>query len=97
MGFYTAERSMRLAELVLLSHVFILVGVTPSLCPFIYKTTKTERKSDSSSHFCFICSFPPMIRTHYVRVEGLHINVSDGAAGKRPDLGFVFESSSDLQ
>lgn len=38
-----------------------------------------------------------MIRTHYVRVEGLHINISDGAAGKRPHLGFVFESSSDLQ
>lgn len=38
-----------------------------------------------------------MIRTHNVGVEGLHINVSDGAAGKRPHFGFVFESSSDLQ
>lgn len=35
--------------------------------------------------------------THNVRVEWLHIDVSDGAAGKRPHLGFVFESSSDLQ
>lgn len=96
MGFYTAERSMRLAELVLLSHVFILVGVTPSLCPFIYKTTKTE-KVRLKQPFLLYLFFFSMIRTHYVRVEGLHINVSDGAAGKRPDLGFVFESSSDLQ
>ncbi len=34
---YTAEKSMRLAELVLFSHVFIFVGVTPPLLPFICK------------------------------------------------------------
>lgn len=38
---YTADKSMRLAELVLLSHVFIFVGVTPPLLPFI-----CERKPD---------------------------------------------------
>lgn len=34
--------------------------------------------------------------THKVRVEWFHIDVSDGAAGKRPYLGFMFESSSNL-
>ena len=37
------------------------------------------------------------MNTHNIRVEGLHIYVSDGAAGQRPHLGFVFEGSSDLQ
>lgn len=35
--------------------------------------------------------------TYNVRIKWLHIDVSDGAAGERPHLGFVFESSSDLQ
>ena len=35
--------------------------------------------------------------THNVRVEGLHIDVPDGAAGEGPHLGFMFESSSDLK
>lgn len=38
-----------------------------------------------------------LVSIHNVRVEWLHIDVSDGAAGKRPHLGFVFESSSDLR
>lgn len=35
--------------------------------------------------------------THNIRVERLYIDVSGGAASERPHLGFVFESSSDLQ
>lgn len=47
------------------------------------------------AHFCW--SKPLNISTHNIRVELFHIDVSDGAAGKRPHLGFVFECSSDLQ
>lgn len=43
-AFYTAERSIRLAELVLLSHVCILVGLPPSLCPFI--CTRRRKKQN---------------------------------------------------
>lgn len=83
---------MRLAELVLLSHVFILVGVTPSLFPFIWRMGRRGLVRVGVSSV-----LPKKSSTHYVRVERLHIDVSDGAAGKRPHLGFVFESSSDLQ
>lgn len=34
--------------------------------------------------------------TYNVWIKWLHIDVSDGAAGERPHLGFVFKSSSDL-
>ena len=35
--------------------------------------------------------------THNVGVEGLDVDVADGAAGEGPHLSFVFEGSSDLQ
>ena len=44
----------------------------------------------------FFCGKTLNISTHNIRVELFHIDVSDGAAGKRPHLGFVFECSSDL-
>lgn len=68
--------------------------------PCVHSSIKQQKQRESQTQaaiFALSVLFSPMIRTHYVRVEGLHINVSDGAAGKRPDLGFVFESSSDLQ
>lgn len=42
------------------------------------------------SHLQLICSYN-------VRVKWLHVDVPDGAAGKSPHLGFVFESSSNLK
>lgn len=38
-----------------------------------------------------------IIKTHNIRVEWFHIDVSDGTAGERPNFGFVLECSSDLQ
>lgn len=77
---YTAERSMRLAELVLLSHVFILVGVTPSLFPFIWRTERGKWDSGRCEKLIFVVANLQHV-THNVRVERLHIDVSDGAAG----------------
>lgn len=36
-------------------------------------------------------------KTHDIRVEGFHIDVSDGTAGERPHFGFMLECRSDLQ
>lgn len=38
-----------------------------------------------------------LVPVHNIWIKWLHIDVADGAAGKRPHLGFVFESSSDLR
>ena len=40
---------------------------------------------------------PAVDHTHNVGVEGLDVDVADGAAGEGPHLCFVFEGSSDLK
>lgn len=54
------------------------------------------RHRPSSGEWLFLLLLTSGSRTHNVRIEWLHIDVSDGAAGQRPHLGFVLESSSDL-
>lgn len=48
--FHTADKSMRLAELVLLSQVFIFVGVTPPLLPFICEGKQERQQTGREIH-----------------------------------------------
>lgn len=73
------------------------LGGSHSLLVSIHLDDRKENVNDNSGGQLQLLFEKVSSDTHNVRVEWLHIDVADGAAGKRPHLGFVFESSSDLQ